>query len=133
MENRADSHQGLHVQVTSRRNSSTGLQVRLWTTAAAHTITAASPPVLIYAQVCVGTAPVRDARVVAKLQRLGTNATGNIYQPLLLELWDNGAGGQSISQSGFDYHYFYHFPLLELGLGTLYATPKHYTVCQTYI
>ena len=43
MENRADSHQGLYVQVTAKRNSSAGLAVRLWTSSGSRTINASDP------------------------------------------------------------------------------------------
>lgn len=96
MENRADSHQGLYVQVTAKRNASTGLQVRLWTNSGSRPINSSDPsaPVIVYAEVKDGVAPILDARVVAKLQRLGTNVTGSNYEPIYLELWDNGIGGE---------------------------------------
>ncbi|MPC92472.1 Calcium-activated chloride channel regulator 4 [Portunus trituberculatus] len=96
VENRADSHQGLYVQVTAKRNSSSGLNVRLWTSSGSRTINSSDPssPVRLYAEVKMGVAPVMKARVVAKLQRLGTNTTGSNYRPIYLDLWDNGIGGK---------------------------------------
>nr|XP_045589593.1 calcium-activated chloride channel regulator 4-like [Procambarus clarkii] len=100
VENRADSHQGLYVQVTSKRNSSTGLQVRLWTSSSSRSVNSSDPstPVVIYAEVKAGVAPIMDARVVARLQRLGTNATGSNFHPMFLELWDNGIGDPDITK-----------------------------------
>ncbi|KAG7175364.1 Calcium-activated chloride channel regulator 2-like 1, partial [Homarus americanus] len=100
VENRADSHQGLYVQVTAKRNSSTGLQVRLWTSSGSRPINSSDPstPVVIYTEVKSGVAPIMEARVVARLQRLGTNATGSNYQPIFLHLWDNGVGDPDITK-----------------------------------
>lgn len=99
VENRADSHQGLYVQVTAKRNSSSGLSVRLWTSSGSRPVNSSDPssPVRLYAEVKVGVAPVMNARVVAKLQRLGTNATGSNYRPIYLDLFDNGIGGELYS------------------------------------
>lgn len=101
VENRADSHQGLYIQVTAKRNSSLGLQVRLWTSSGSRPINSSDPstPVVIYAEVKAGVAPIMDARVVATLQRLGSNATGSNYPPIFLDLWDNGIGGEHPVQS----------------------------------
>ncbi|KAK8744770.1 hypothetical protein OTU49_000604, partial [Cherax quadricarinatus] len=100
VENRADSHQGLYVQVTAKRNTSTGLQVRLWTSSGSQPVNSSDPstPVIIYAEVKAGVAPIMDARVVARLQRLGTNATGSNYHPIFLDLWDNGIGDPDITK-----------------------------------
>lgn len=96
MENRADSHQGLYVQVTSKQNTSSGLHVRLWTSTGSQPVNSSDPstPVVVYAEVKVGGAPVMDAQVIASLQRLGTNVTGSNYPPIYLDLWDNGVGGE---------------------------------------
>lgn len=95
MENRADSHQGLYVQVTAKRNTSSGLNVRLWTSSGSNPVNASDPsnPVIIYAQIQDNRATVLNARVVAVLQRLGTNETGSSYKPIEIELRDNGNGG----------------------------------------
>ncbi|XP_066987727.1 calcium-activated chloride channel regulator 1-like isoform X1 [Macrobrachium rosenbergii] len=100
VENRADSHQGLYVQVTAKRNSSTGLQVRLWTSTGSRPVNTSDPstPVIIYAEVKEGNAPILDARVVARIQRLGSNATGSNYNPIFLDLWDNGIGDPDITK-----------------------------------
>ena len=96
MENRADSHQGLYVQVTAKRNSSNGVSVKLWTSSGSNSINASDPskPVILYAQVLDNKAIVLNAKVMAVLQRLGTNATGSPYEPILVELRDNGNGGK---------------------------------------
>ncbi|KAG7165778.1 Calcium-activated chloride channel regulator 1-like 10, partial [Homarus americanus] len=100
VENCADSHQGLYVQVTAKQNSSAGLQARLWTSAGAQLINSSDPstPVVVYAEVKAGVAPIINARVVAKIHRLGTNVTGSDYQPIFLHLWDNGVGDPDITQ-----------------------------------
>lgn len=95
VENRADSHQGLYVQVTAKRNTSSGLNVRLWTSSGSLPINASDPsnPVILYAQVLNNRATVLNAKVIAILQRLGTNETGSSYNPIHVELRDNGNGG----------------------------------------
>ncbi|KAK4325545.1 hypothetical protein Pmani_003892 [Petrolisthes manimaculis] len=95
VENRADSHQELYVQITAKRNSSSGLVVRLWTSTGSRPINSSDPssPVVVYVEVKGGVAPIMDAKVVARLQRRGTNDTGTNYEPLNLHLWDNGIGG----------------------------------------
>ncbi|KAK3860859.1 hypothetical protein Pcinc_033121 [Petrolisthes cinctipes] len=100
VENRADSHQGLYVQITAKRNSSSGLVVRLWTSAGSRPINSSDPssPVVVYVEVKAGVAPIMDAKVVAKLQRLGTNNTGSNYEPYNLDLWDNGIGDPDITK-----------------------------------
>lgn len=77
-----------------------GLQVKLWTSSGSRPVNSSDPstPVVIYAEVKDGVAPIMDARVVAKLQRLGTNATGSNYQPIFLDLWDNGIGDPDITK-----------------------------------
>ncbi|KAB7508142.1 Calcium-activated chloride channel regulator 2 [Armadillidium nasatum] len=99
VENRADSHQGLYVQVTAKRNTSSGLNVRLWTSSGSNPVNASDPsnPVIIYAQIQDNRATVLNARVVAVLQRLGTNETGSSYKPIEIELRDNGNGDPDIT------------------------------------
>lgn len=96
VENRADSHQGLYVQVTARRNASTGLAVRLWTSSGTRSLNSSDPTskAVVFVEVRAGVAPIRNARVIVTLQRLGTNETGSNYQPVFLDLFDNGAGGE---------------------------------------
>lgn len=96
MENRADSHQGLYVQVTARRNTSTGLAVRLWTSSGTRALNSSDPTsaAVVFVEVRAGVSPMMNARVVATLQRLGTNETGSNYKPVFLDLFDNGAGGE---------------------------------------
>jgi len=96
VENRADSHQGLYVQVTAKRNTSSGLRVKIWTSSSDQAVNGSDPsnPVILYASVMVGESPVLNARVVAKLQRLGENATGSSYPPIYVDLLDNGIGGE---------------------------------------
>ena len=96
VENRADSHQGLHIQVTAQTNPNRHLTTKLWTSNGGVPLNASDPsqPVILYAEVKDGLAAVQNGRVVAKLQRLGTNATGSFYDPLHIELLDNGIGGK---------------------------------------
>ncbi|KAF2352326.1 Calcium-activated chloride channel N-terminal [Trinorchestia longiramus] len=100
VENRADSHQGLYVQVTAKRNTSAGLSVKLWTSPSDQAVNASdrSSPVILFASVTEGESPVLNARVVATLQRLGVNATGSSYEPISIELLDNGIGGKLIDR-----------------------------------
>lgn len=97
IENRADSHQGLYVQVTAKRNTTTGLLVKLWTSSADQYINASDPssPTILFASVTVGESPVLKARVIAKIQRLGINGTGSSYPPIFVQLKDNGVGGKN--------------------------------------
>ncbi|MPC29160.1 Calcium-activated chloride channel regulator 2 [Portunus trituberculatus] len=127
VENSADSHQGLYVQVTARRNTSTGLAVRLWTSSGTRFLNYSDPTsaVVVFMEVREGVAPVMDARVVATLQRLGTNETGSNYEPVLLNLWDNGAGDPDITRG--DGVYSRYLPRLAGGPGRylLSATVDH--------
>nr|XP_045590148.1 calcium-activated chloride channel regulator 1-like [Procambarus clarkii] len=117
VENRADSHQGLHIQITAKESGSRKISLRLWTNAPNTAINATDPslPVIIYAEVKDGEVPVINARVTAKLQRLGTNTTGSNYDSILVDLFDNGFGDPDIT--GGDGVYSRYLPTLQGGPG----------------
>ncbi|KAK8732368.1 hypothetical protein OTU49_007056 [Cherax quadricarinatus] len=117
VENRADSHQGLHIQVTAKESSIRKISLRLWTNTPNSAINATDPslPVIIYAEVKDGEVPVINARVTAKLQRLGTNTTGSNYDSILVDLFDNGFGDPDIT--GGDGVYSRYLPTLQGGPG----------------
>lgn len=96
VENRADSHQGLHVQVTALPSRTRRVNVRVWTSNDGAELNPSDPsqPTILFAEVKDGDNPILKAHVVAKLQRLGTNTTGSGYKPTFIELFDNGIGGE---------------------------------------
>lgn len=95
VENRADSHQGLHVQVTALPSKKRQVTVRVWTSNEGAELNPSDPsqPTILFAEVKDGDNPVLNAHVVGKLQRLGTNTTGSGYKPTYIDLYDNGIGG----------------------------------------
>ncbi|CAL4115320.1 unnamed protein product [Meganyctiphanes norvegica] len=99
VENRADSHQGLHIQVTAQESGVKQMSLRVWTSNSRGTINGSDPSaaVIVYAEVMDGSLPVLNARVVATIRRLGTNATGSNYQPHHIELLDNGLGDPDLT------------------------------------
>jgi len=103
VENRADSHQGLHVQVTALPSKSRRVNLRVWTSSEGIELNPSDPsrPTILFAEVKEGDNPVLNAHVVAKLQRLGTNASGSGYTPTFIELFDNGIGGEFYSINKF--------------------------------
>ncbi|XP_047468982.1 calcium-activated chloride channel regulator 1-like [Penaeus chinensis] len=117
VENRADSHQGLHIQVTGTESEERKISLRLWTSLPNTPINATDPsvPVIIYAEVKDDEVPILNAKVTAKLQRLGTNATGSNYDPIYVDLYDNGFGDPDIT--GGDGVYSRYLPALQGGPG----------------
>ncbi|CAL4169696.1 unnamed protein product [Meganyctiphanes norvegica] len=99
VENRADSHQSLHIQVTSKESSTRKIKLKLWTNSPNNTINIQEPfsPVIIYAELSEGYLPVLRSKVVAKLQKLGTNTTGTPYEPIYFDLYDEGFGGSDLT------------------------------------
>lgn len=96
--NRADSHQALYVQVTSRprpRPHVPRISVRGWTSHEAGIVNASdiSSPLALYAEVAAGVAGVQQATVMATITRLGYTTNGTQHQPLSVELLDNGLTG----------------------------------------
>ena len=90
VENKADSHQGLHIQVQANEASSRNMALRVWTSSSSNT---SSSPSVVYAEVREDDIPVMNARVTATLQRLGNSANGSTYAPIVFSLFDNGVGG----------------------------------------
>ncbi|KAK7079588.1 hypothetical protein SK128_019402 [Halocaridina rubra] len=117
VENRADSHQGLHIQVVATESHTRKISLRLWTSSESTTINMTDPqsPVKVYAEVKDGIVPVLNARVTARLQRLGTNTTGSNYNSIVVELFDNGFGDPDIT--GGDGVYSRYLPVLYGGSG----------------
>ncbi|XP_069992255.1 calcium-activated chloride channel regulator 1 [Penaeus vannamei] len=116
VENRADSHQSLFTRVlatprapNSTSSSSMGhgdrdahaITLTAWTssTATVVNISDVSKPVIVYAQLWCGSAPVIGAHVEASLQRLGVNGTGNRYGPITFRLLDNGNGDADLTRN----------------------------------
>ncbi|XP_071532883.1 calcium-activated chloride channel regulator 1-like isoform X2 [Panulirus ornatus] len=100
VENRADSHQALHIQVTSLPSSASDVSVRVWTSQDRDDVIRADQhkPIIIYGEIKMGGAAVMDAAVMATLQRLGTNATGGTYPPVRVPLLDLGTGDPDITR-----------------------------------
>ncbi|XP_068219573.1 calcium-activated chloride channel regulator 2-like [Palaemon carinicauda] len=100
VENRADSHQALHIQVTSFPNLDNKVTVRVWSSQESDVITVPNQqtPIILYGEVKMGGAAVMDAGVMATLQRLGTNATGGTYVPVRVQLLDLGTGDPDITR-----------------------------------
>ena len=83
------------MQVMSRRNANSGINFDVWTNMGGDSVNASDPrsPVMIFARLTHSRSPVVNAKVTAILQRLGHNETGGSYDPLFVELKDNGNGG----------------------------------------
>lgn len=93
--NRADSHQALYVQVTSRprpRPHVPKISVRGWTSHGASIVNASdiSSPLALYAEVVAGVKGVEGANVTATITRLGYTTNGTQHPPHHLNLLDNG-------------------------------------------
>ncbi|KAK7078693.1 hypothetical protein SK128_028560, partial [Halocaridina rubra] len=98
IENRADSHQALYVQVTSRTRQQSKVPrvtLRTWTShnLGVVNISDISRPLALYAEVRAGLVGVEGAKVTAVLQRLGLTNNGSHHQPLEVVLYDNGLTG----------------------------------------
>lgn len=102
VENRADSHQALYVQVTSRPRARTGaphVAVRAWTSHPLSLVNASdiSRPLALFAEARVGAAPVEGAKVTATVTRLGYTDNGTLHEPQEVALYDDGLTGESLS------------------------------------
>ncbi|KAK7066240.1 hypothetical protein SK128_007995 [Halocaridina rubra] len=98
VENRADSHQALFVQVTSRPSlqpKSKNINIHTWTSHSLGVVNASdiSRPLALYAEVRAGLMGVEGAKVTATLQRLGYTNSGTQHSPLEVALLDNGLTG----------------------------------------
>ncbi|XP_068219578.1 calcium-activated chloride channel regulator 1-like isoform X2 [Palaemon carinicauda] len=100
VENRADSHQALHIQVTSHPNLSSDVVVRVWTNqdTIINIDEEQQNPIILYAEVKIGGAAIMNAGVMATLQRLGTNETGGTFSPVRVPLLDLGTGEPDITR-----------------------------------
>ena len=96
IENRADSHQGLHVQVTALPSAERKISVKVWTSIdiEGRERSEEVKPRVLFAEVKEQNKPILNSRVFAKLQRLGTNTTGSGFEPVFMDLYDNGIGGE---------------------------------------
>ncbi|XP_042871894.1 calcium-activated chloride channel regulator 3A-1-like [Penaeus japonicus] len=102
VENRADSHQALYVQVTSRpraRTDTPPATVRTWTSHPLSLVNASdiSRPLALFAEARVGVAPVEGAKVTATITRLGYTDNGTLHEPLEVVLYDNGLTGPDMA------------------------------------
>ncbi|KAK3855980.1 hypothetical protein Pcinc_037649, partial [Petrolisthes cinctipes] len=120
VENRADSHQGLNIQVSGKESARRKISLRVWTSATNNAINASDPslPIIVYAEVKEEEMPIVNAKVTAKLQRLGTDTNGSTYSSLMVDLFDNGYGDPDIT--GGDGVYSRYLPSLRVG------GPGHY-------
>nr|XP_053656480.1 LOW QUALITY PROTEIN: calcium-activated chloride channel regulator 3A-1-like [Cherax quadricarinatus] len=96
--NRADSHQALYVQVTSRprlRPGAPPVNARAWTSHSMGIVNASdiSRPLALYTEVVAGVAGVESATVTATITRLGYTNNGTHHPPLKVNLFDNGLTG----------------------------------------
>ncbi|CAL4078066.1 unnamed protein product, partial [Meganyctiphanes norvegica] len=119
VENRADSHQALHVQVTADNRLDNPVTVRVWTSqdrenhqpdaVETHTrdkLRATAESVIIYGEIKINDIPVMGAAVMAILQRLGTNSTGGTYPAVNVPLLDLGTGEPDITRGDGVYSRF---------------------------
>ena len=91
VDNKADSHQGLHILVTSRPTQDSQIKVRAWTNQAKPNATLA-----IFAEVRTRSGAVLGASVVASIARLGLAANGTKHTPVQIDLFDNGFLGECL-------------------------------------
>lgn len=101
--NRADSHQALYVQVTSRprpRPETPRVNARAWISHAMGLVNATdiSRPLALYTEVVAGVAGVEGATVTAKIIRLGFTNNGTQHTPLDVSLFDNGLTSPDMAQ-----------------------------------
>ncbi|KAF2366642.1 Calcium-activated chloride channel N-terminal [Trinorchestia longiramus] len=113
VDNKADSHQGLFIQVTSKPylpqyGHSSQVEVRGWTNHPTGEVNATdiSMPLAIFAEVLSGTGPVEGARVTANLTRLGLASNGTLHKPQEIVLVDNGLLGPDMTQGDGVYSRF---------------------------
>ncbi|CAL4177136.1 unnamed protein product, partial [Meganyctiphanes norvegica] len=107
VENRADSHQGLQIEVTSVESENRLIRLHIWTNVDSVNNTS-SDPIIIYAEIKDGMLPILHAKVTAKVQRLGIDTNGNEHTPIYFYLQDNGLGDPDIT--GGDGVYSRYFP-----------------------
>ncbi|XP_066980040.1 calcium-activated chloride channel regulator 1-like [Macrobrachium rosenbergii] len=101
VENRADSHQALYVQVTSRPRPTSrvpSVSVRTWTSHGLVNASDLTQPLVIYAEVRAGLMGIEGAKVIASLQNLDYTSNGTLYPPLRILLVDNGFAGPDMAK-----------------------------------
>ncbi|CAL4114645.1 unnamed protein product [Meganyctiphanes norvegica] len=114
LENHATSHQSLYIQVTGTESEANKINLRVWTNKDHNAKNKTEPlsPTIIYAEVKDGMLPVLNAKVVAKLKRLGTDTSGNTYPAVYIHLLDSGLGDPDIT--GGDGVYSRYLPNIEI-------------------
>ncbi|CAL4141211.1 unnamed protein product, partial [Meganyctiphanes norvegica] len=112
VENRADSHQGLIMQVTASKSTNMKINMRVWTSLDTNKIIGQNQttPIIVYTELKDGDVPMLKVKVTARLRRLGTNASGNPYSSINFDLYDNGLGDPDIT--GDDGVYSRYLPLI---------------------
>ncbi|CAL4184007.1 unnamed protein product [Meganyctiphanes norvegica] len=110
VENRADSHQGLQIEVTSKESENRKIKLHVWINSD-NGANNSSDPIIIYAEIKDGMLPVLNAKVTAKFQQLGMNANGKEYSPIYFDLFDNGLGDPDITEG--DGVYSRYLPILS--------------------
>ncbi|CAL4166790.1 unnamed protein product, partial [Meganyctiphanes norvegica] len=70
VENRADSHQSIQIQVTASKSKTREMNLKIWTSSSTAFINASDlvHPNIVYAELKDSSLPVLNARVVAKLE-----------------------------------------------------------------
>lgn len=97
--NRANSHQALYVQVTSRPVShpqAPHISIRCWTSHTRSIVNASdiSRPLAVYTEVVAGVAGVEEATVVLAITKHGFTSNYTLYPPHHIDLFDNGLTGK---------------------------------------
>ncbi|XP_068242203.1 LOW QUALITY PROTEIN: calcium-activated chloride channel regulator 1-like [Palaemon carinicauda] len=111
VENHADSHQALYVQVTSRPRShaeASSIDLRAWTNHPSGVVNASdtTKPFALYTELMAGSRSIENAKIIATLSRLGNFNNGSQYPPLEVELLDNGFTGPDMIQGDGVYSRF---------------------------
>lgn len=99
------------VQVgSSPRNPKEQIGIRLWTNLDSHAVTvSADKPVVIFAEVKLGQAPIVDANVIAEIQAI--NQSGFLTPVYNIPLYDNGNGDPDLkAHDGIYSRYLTYFP-----------------------
>ncbi|CAL4227223.1 unnamed protein product, partial [Meganyctiphanes norvegica] len=99
VENYADSQHGLHIQVTAGTSKARQTTLRVWTSFPnnSNNGSTTSTPIIIFAEVKEDGLPVLNARVIARLDRLDVNEDDLNYEPIIINLLDNGIGDTDIT------------------------------------
>ncbi|XP_066958487.1 calcium-activated chloride channel regulator 4-like [Macrobrachium rosenbergii] len=120
VENRADSHQGLHIQVAATESHTRKIGLRVWISHKDNAINMTDPsaPVIIYAELKDDLVPILNARLTARIKRLGANTTGS----MVFNLFDNGFGDPDITAG--DGVYSRYLPILHGGPGNYELSVK---------